>query len=600
MPSLFVIQGRDQGTRFDLVDEVLTIGRDASNPIHLQDTEVSRKHAELARRDKSYLLTDLRSSNGTFVNDRQVETHALVSGDRVRFGRTVLLYHAASGQSAEELARQINIVPTHQQRDDSRIVRSITQQEGSQLFEALEQDYRSPRLARARGNLQIMYRTAMAVSHTLDIDQLLKRIMEFIFEWVEADRGCVLLFDPESRKLHRKVFLQRNAEAGEQQIEVSRTILDYVIAHNEGVLTSNAKEDARWDTGQSILRKNIREAICVPMQGRYDVVGVVYIDTAVPPHLAGGPEGSNKFSEEHLKLMVAIAHQAALAVEDTQYYKGMVQAERLAAVGQTVATLSHHVKNVLQGIRGGSYLIELGLSDHARESQAEQLDPKKLVAAAEMIRKGWGIVDRNQEKISTLVMDMLTFSKQRDPEPAPANINEIVSDVVEILQHRAKDLNVEIVWRPANNMPTLMFDPDGMHRAVLNVVTNAIDACDEAEPGRVEVNTEYLPDERLVRVVVSDNGVGISQDDLEHIFTLFVSKKGGRGTGLGLPVSQKIIKEHGGRIGVHSELGQGSHFTLEWPAVLPGDSAVRKSATGQTMAGRIIEEREEGDERKRV
>jgi two-component system NtrC family sensor kinase len=236
------------------------------------------------------------------------------------------------------------------------------------------------------------------------------------------------------------------------------------------------------------------------------------------------------------------------------------------------------VKNVLQGIRGGSYLIELGLKQHKEFVAADPPDLKKVSAAAAMIEKGWGIVDKNQEKISTLVLDMLTFSKERDPEPAPSNINQIVTDIIELMQQRAKDLDVEVVWKPQTNIPTLMFDPDGLHRAVLNIVTNAIDACDQSEQGRVEVSTEYNADHHILRIIVVDNGSGIDPDDLESIFSLFVSKKGGRGTGLGLSVSQKILKEHGGRINVESQLGKGSRFALELPALQehekqPDDSA---------------------------
>jgi len=172
-------------------------------------------------------------------------------------------------------------------------------------------------------------------------------------------------------------------------------------------------------------------------------------------------------------------------------------------------------------------------------------------------------------------------------------------------------------------IPKLTFDPEGLHRAILNVVSNAIDACDprnrrdepeeeeefaddaasifsDAEgaetvernrptggsgaggsgaggsgaggsgpksPPRVEVRTVYDPVRTLVQVVVDDNGGGIPPDALEHIFSLFVSNKGSRGTGLGLPVSQKIMKEHGGRIDVESQWGRGARFTLEMPAV---------------------------------
>jgi signal transduction histidine kinase len=583
VPSLFVIRGRDQGTRFELTEATVSVGRDASNTIQLHDTEASRRHAELRLSGNAYTLTDLRSSNGTFVNGQLIEQRELVSGDQVQFGRSVMLYTGSSEQSAEELAEHVSIVSRSHPSDNSRIVRTMSQQEGSAILDSRVEDSKSPWLARARSNLQIMYRTALAVSHTLDIDQLLSRIMDLIFEWVEADRGCIMLFDPEHRKLRPKVRRQRMNARGDEKISISRTILDYVTEHNEGVLTSNAKEDERWDTGQSILQLGVREAICVPMRGRYDVVGVIYIDTSIAPQRIIQQGGqANKFTEEHLKLMIAIAHQAALAVEDTSYYKAMVQAERLAAVGQTVATLSHHVKNVLQGIRGGSYLVELGLSDHKKELAGEAPDLEKLASAVEMIRKGWSIVDKNQDKISTLVLDMLTFSKQRDPEPAPADMNELVGEVIELMRGRARDLDVRLEWRPDPTMPTLMFDPDGLHRAVLNIVTNAIDACDLAEDALVQVKSQYLPREKLLRVIVQDNGVGISPDDLEQVFGLFVSKKGGRGTGLGLPVSQKIVREHGGQILVESEPGQGSRFTLELPAVSPHEMPTPSAADGDS------------------
>ena len=189
------------------------------------------------------------------------------------------------------------------------------------------------------------------------------------------------------------------------------------------------KADDRLDPAKSIVKLGVREAICVPMQGRYNMVGVIYIDTSVTPQrmLMGEGKG-NQFTEEHLRLMIAIAHQAALAVEDTSYYKAMVQAERLAAVGQTIASLSHHIKNILQGVRGGSYLIELGLGDHDKLVVDSSSDDEKARQAVDTIRKGWNIVERNQERISALVMDMLTFSKERTPEPRPAELNKIASD----------------------------------------------------------------------------------------------------------------------------------------------------------------------------
>jgi signal transduction histidine kinase len=288
------------------------------------------------------------------------------------------------------------------------------------------------------------------------------------------------------------------------------------------------------------------------MQGRYGTVGVIYVDTTVP--LADVVEsGHRQFTDEHLKLLIAIGHQAALAVEDTTYYSAMVQSERLAAVGQTIATLSHHIKNILQGIRSGGYLVDMGLEN-------EDLA---------LVRKGWEIVDRNQGKISSLVMDMLSFSKEREPDPLPSDLAAIVTDIVETVERRAEEIGATIAWSPPTDLPRLLFDPEALGRAILNVVTNALDAVEDRAGGTVEIRVEIVagadPDADRAQIVVTDNGAGMTAETLAEIFNLFVSTKGSRGTGLGLTVSRKILREHGGDIHVTSRLGEGSTFVLEFP-----------------------------------
>ncbi len=569
MPSLFVVRGTDQGSRFELRDELVTIGREADNVVQLHDHEISRHHAQLRAEGEHYRLIDLSSSNGSYVSGNRVSEQLLHSGDQIQLGTTVLLYTGkVAGQSDAELAERIELVG-REREGSSRIIRTMSQEEGSRIFSSAELDAaQGPWLARARSNLQIMYRTALAVSQTLDIDQLLGRIMDLIFEWVEAQRGCVMLINSQTGRLEPKVRRDRRGALADSKITISQTILDYVMDRNEGVLTSDAREDTRWNPAASILQQGVHEAICVPMQGRYDVVGVIYIDTSTPPDRVISQGRGNKFHEDHLKLLIAIAHQAALAVEDTRYYSAMVQAERLAAIGQTIATISHHVKNILQGIRGGSYLIELGLTQHDEN----------------VIRKGWDIVERNQKKISNLVLDMLTFSKEREPELVPAQLNTVVAEVAELMQSRAGELEVELRLELDEQLPVCTFDPEGLHRAVLNVVTNALDACQHLPGAQVTLATEYQADPPRLRVRVRDNGPGIAPEDQEAIFSLFVSRKGSRGTGLGLPVTQKILAEHGGGIRLESQLGAGSTFLLELPAAVASQTVV-STLGGNTPIG---------------
>jgi two-component system NtrC family sensor kinase len=158
--------------------------------------------------------------------------------------------------------------------------------------------------------------------------------------------------------------------------------------------------------------------------------------------------------------------------------------------------------------------------------------------------------------------------------------------VVELMASRAQELSVELAWQPASDMPSLMFDPEALNRAILNVVTNAIDACDEVEHGRVTVSTRYDDDQKLAQILIEDNGAGIAPDDIEAVFTVFVSRKGGRGTGLGLPVTRKILEEHGGQVRVESTVGQGSKFILELPAT-PAEAEGNQRMTQSFAAGDI-------------
>jgi len=116
-------------------------------------------------------------------------------------------------------------------------------------------------------------------------------------------------------------------------------------------------------------------------------------------------------------------------------------------------------------------------------------------------------------------------------------------------------------------LPEILFDPEGIHRAVLNIVINALDAVEGAPDAAVRVQTGYDPDADNAMVVITDNGPGIGEEQISKIFNVFESTKGARGTGLGLAVSQKILREHGGEIAVESKLGEGCQFILAWPRI---------------------------------
>ena len=580
MASLFVIRGRDQGKHFPLAAPVQRLGRDSTNDIQLLDNEASRGHAEV-RCDFAtgrYELIDLGSSNGTHVNGDRISRQDLVSGDRIEIGGTLLIFTGTGNAAAMGAAHGVDIVRQVQGGDASRIVSSFSRDRfsrtpgasgstSSELAERHPSRPESPQqepVATAPGHfldtdqsLEVMYLTALAVGRTDDLNEVLDRVLKLIFDWVEADRGCVMLRDPETKRMTPAARCDRDHSGSAPtnlqtrskppgRITISHTILDYVMQHKEGVRTSDAVDDERFESAASIVQGGVREALCVPLQGRYDVVGALYVDTYTPPGEWIKKKGATRFHDEHLKLITAIGHQAALAIEDTFYYSALLQGERLAAMGQTIATLSHHIKNILQGVRGGSYLIESGLAKNETET----------------IRRGWAIVDRNQERISNLVLDMLTFSKEREPQRVEADLNATIRDVLDLMQGRASDAATELRFQLDEHLPMASFDPDAIHRALLNLITNAIDAAASI----VRVSSRFDPAIGWI-IDVEDDGDGVPEDEREQIFSLFESKKGARGTGLGLPVTAKIMQEHGGSVEVSNTPQGGACFRMVLPNV---------------------------------
>jgi signal transduction histidine kinase len=563
---LIVIKGADEGKQFELSGEAFAVGREASNRIRLHDTEVSRRHAEFVPTPDGYRLLDVGSANGTFVNSQAVRDVLLRSGDQIQIGQSLLVYSTGRGEgpAPSDLADRISLITRQDLELPSAIVKTISEAEGSRIL-ASPHTVEGPWLKGALANLAVMYETAQAVSHILDVNQLLERIMELIFRTLEADRGCIMLrkphvgpsdpkAPPDVTAFEPKAVRWREGVNQQEKIPVSRTIMNHVLLEKQGILVSDAARDERFQAAQSILRSGIREILCVPMKGRHETLGVLYLDTSTSIRELKNAQGiAGKFTEDHLKLAIAIAHQAALAVEETRYYQAMVQAERLAAVGQTIAAMSHHVKNILQGLLFGSDLVKRGL---AEKDESELL-------------QGWKIVEKNQGKIYDLVMDMLSYSKEREPSIEETDLNEVARDVLELLGARAREKKVTLEARLDDQLPKCPADADAIHKALLNIVGNALDAVDDRPDPRVTVTTAIDRPAEQVCIAVADNGVGIEPDRLDDVFRPFVSSKGAKGTGLGLAVSSKILREHGGEVTVVSELGQGSTFTLRLPLTSP-------------------------------
>ncbi len=257
------------------------------------------------------------------------------------------------------------------------------------------------------------------------------------------------------------------------------------------------------------------------------------------------------FLYEHKKVMGSVAFLQDLR-EIKRLEKELLMSERLATVGQTVAGMAHGVKNILHGFKGGSYLMEIGFNKNDREK----------------LKAGWEMIQKNIHHTSELVMDLLTYSKVREPEYKPCEPNNIARDVCEALMETAAEHEVKIIEDFDPAVGTVKMDERSIHTTLMNLVSNAIDACvfDDAPGKQLKVKIKTALEENdTIRFEVMDNGMGMDKEVKDKIFTSFFSTKGHKGTGLGLLVSRKLIEDHNGTIDVLSEVGEGTTFIVRVP-----------------------------------
>jgi histidine kinase len=231
------------------------------------------------------------------------------------------------------------------------------------------------------------------------------------------------------------------------------------------------------------------------------------------------------------------------------------ESDRLAVIGQTVAGLAHGIKNILQGLEGGVFVVQTAIEDSDKA----------------LLERGWDMVQNNIRRISDLVKDLLSYSKERVPQYEEVDPNKLVEEVCALFEPMAAKKSIVIerqLDKEIDESCKLLLDQRGIHTCLSNLVSNAIDACESDAKDvqhRVIVKTE-LDSECWITFQVSDNGGGMSEDTKRKIFSSFYSTKGSRGTGLGLLVTSKIVLEHGGELFFESQEGEGTTFTMRLPA----------------------------------
>ena len=506
-------EGKEEGA-YHVNDEGLTIGRNMDSDIVLADTMISRSHARIWNEDGQLLVKDLESRNGIMVNGERVKSLRLDSGDVIAIGPYTL--HVMS----------LDTTPFDEFEDDAGAV--ITYEHADRLYKRMLQEGGS-------GKLPILYRAAQLLGTVFDLDDLLQQILTLIFEALPGiKRGYVLTLEPHSFEPEIRAALPSDADTAGPPL--SRTLIRHVIHHKRAVLTLNAQEDERFVRSESVFHHKIHTAMCAPLAGRERLVGAIYVDSG---------QETSPFTNDDLELLTAIGRVVGVAVENARLYQEMLAKERFAAVGQATAGIGHCVKNILTGIKGGGEFIEMGV---------ENQDWR-------WIEKGWPLVHRSVDRVEELVLNLLSFSREYDPVIEPADLDGLIEEVLDVLRHRAEKHDIKLTFN-RGEVGLVLLDPRQMYRVLLNLVTNAVDAC-ETKGG--EVTVECSKDGSGYTVSVADTGAGIPPEVRAKLFKAFFTTKGSLGTGLGLACCDKIVQAHNGFISVESEPGKGARFSVTLP-----------------------------------
>jgi len=239
--------------------------------------------------------------------------------------------------------------------------------------------------------------------------------------------------------------------------------------------------------------------------------------------------------------------------------KQLVASERLAAIGQTVAVLSHAIKNITGGLKGGAFVLEKGI----------ELDEKKYLL------QGWEMIKGNVDKITNLSLDLLNYAKDSRPDFKKCYPVQPAREVVALMRPRAKEHGIDLSTQFDKNIDPIPIDPDLIHHSLLNLVTNALDACIHATGKKLKkVKVRAIKKSGWgVEYQVEDTGCGMKADVKKKLFQSFFSTKGTDGTGIGLMITKKIIDEHKGEIEAESKEGVGSTFVVRLPKGPPDSDA---------------------------
>jgi Nif-specific regulatory protein len=354
-PRLTAISGRLKGSVFPIEALPVVIGRDTTATLCIADASVSRRHSQIEKDLEQFVLLDLESLNGTFINDVPVKRRPLQHGDRVRIGDSQFLFLVHDGD--------VSVKSSEICFDESRPASGST----------LQVRFNDALYLMAR-DLSALMKVSTTINAVRGVEELQKTLLELLFEVVPAERGVILLTEPGSHgevSEFTSVFGLDRRRGPDESIRVSRTVTKWVLQHGESLLTNNLAEAKDLATAESLITERPRSILCVPLIMLDRTLGVIYLDTAEPDSV---------FDKDHLQLVSAISAITSVAIENARHFEWLVsENQRLIAdfnLEHNIVGESPRVRDVLQ------FIAKVAPTDSTVLLTGESGTGKELVARA--------------------------------------------------------------------------------------------------------------------------------------------------------------------------------------------------------------------------
>jgi pSer/pThr/pTyr-binding forkhead associated (FHA) protein len=293
MTNLYIVNGSYEGRSFDLKGDTIYIGRSPDNDIQIKDRFVSRKHLRIFRKESKYLIKDLESKNGTFINGKQIPSGVefeLKKGLTIAIGMSVICLDKESSEDVVSFLESI------------RLSRDISKEVGVSAKD---------RSMTAQKNMELIHKVSNVLMRSLNINLISEKILGYIFDLLKRiDRGAIILIDKETGEIS-EVITKFKSHINGSDMRYSPDVVDRVIEDGKAVMVLDSSADDEDDLSDTLKILKIGSVMCVPLIIRSKIRGVIYVDSIEKPH---------GFRKEDLSLFKALSSRAAIAIENASIY----------------------------------------------------------------------------------------------------------------------------------------------------------------------------------------------------------------------------------------------------------------------------------------